>query len=410
MNKITTESQEHHRPEIRTDDVPASTGETGMDDLLHSLFAGNLIDLIRGPIFDRVPPSLDLDALRSDERVAGMLLGLAVGDALGFPTEFTHTAQTRRSAFGTIRDHEDNPAGLRGNISDDTQLSFWTLERLLALGRFDLDDLARCLVERRARVAGIGGTVAFGLGEHEKRLRDGTPPVHRCPGPGRGDGTLMRYAPLLLPHLRAPSPGLWRDVTLASFLTHGSTVPLSATVAFAHLLWEVLRRPCGGRAPPPEWWLNEYVAIAGQIERPPAGPFHHSGPIPALHGNFHGGLCAFVDREVRAAWRRGVPLRDAVSLDGFGSASDCLQSVPAALYVLMSHAGNFEEAVVAAANDTQDNDSIASIVGALLGALHGRKAIPPRWLDGIVSSSVAPPDADREIIERRAAEAVERFV
>jgi ADP-ribosylglycohydrolase len=219
----------------------------------------------------------------------------------------------------------------------------------------------------------------------------------------------MRYAPLLLPHLRSPSPGLWRDVALASFLTHGSSVPLSATLAFAHLLWEVLRRSCGD-VPEPEWWLDGYVAVAGQLERQPGGPRRHADPVPALHRGFEGRLCELVDGEVRAAWRRGVPLREAVSTAGFGSASDCLQAVPAALFVLMSHADNFESAVIAAVNDTKDNDSIASIVGAILGALHGMKAIPRRWLDGITSQVVSPPQPDREVIEKLAAEAVERFV
>jgi ADP-ribosylglycohydrolase len=382
---------------------------SNQDNLLQGLFDHGLIDLERGPVFDRTPGHHDLDALRKNERVEGMLVGLAVGDALGLPTEYAYTPQQRRAEFGTIRDHEDNPPTLRGSVSDDTQMSLWTLERLLDLGRLDLDGLARCFVERRDRLVGMGGTVAFGLDQHEKRLRDGTPPLHLCPGPGRGDGTLMRYAPLLLPHLRSPSPGLWRDVTLASFLTHAGTVPLSATVAFAHLLWEVLRRPCGD-VPEPEWWLDEYIAVAGQLERSHEGLWQHSGSVPAMHQGFGGRLCEFIDREVRAAWRRGVPVRDAVSMGGFGSASDCLQSVPAVLYLLMSHADNFEAAVVAAVNETQDNDTIASIVGAILGALHGRKTVPRRWLDGITSSVVAPPGPDRETILRLAGLAVARFL
>ena len=40
---------------------------------------------------------------------------------------------------------------------------------------------------------------------------------------------------------------------------------------------------------------------------------------------------------------------------------------------------NFE-AVVRAVNDTYDNDTIGAIVGAAAGALHGRKAIPDRWI------------------------------
>ena len=44
----------------------------------------------------------------------------------------------------------------------------------------------------------------------------------------------------------------------------------------------------------------------------------------------------------------------------------------------MVHAGDFEEAVVRAVNDTRDNDTVAAIVGAVLGAFYGRSGIPSR--------------------------------
>ena len=35
-------------------------------------------------------------------------------------------------------------------------------------------------------------------------------------------------------------------------------------------------------------------------------------------------------------------------------------------------------------NDTKDNDTIAAIVGAAVGALHGESAIPQVWRDGLL--------------------------
>ena len=49
----------------------------------------------------------------------------------------------------------------------------------------------------------------------------------------------------------------------------------------------------------------------------------------------------------------------------------------------MRHGGDFEEALVRAVNDTKDNDTVAAIVGAAMGALHGKAAIPPRWIHGL---------------------------
>ncbi len=49
----------------------------------------------------------------------------------------------------------------------------------------------------------------------------------------------------------------------------------------------------------------------------------------------------------------------------------------------MKHGHNTEEAIVRAVNDTRDNDTIAAIVGAAVGALHGKKGIPPRWISNL---------------------------
>ena len=55
--------------------------------------------------------------------------------------------------------------------------------------------------------------------------------------------------------------------------------------------------------------------------------------------------------------------------------------MPSVLYIVMHHADHFEKAITPCLNETKDNDTTASIVGAILGALHGKKAIPALWLD-----------------------------
>lgn len=57
-----------------------------------------------------------------------------------------------------------------------------------------------------------------------------------------------------------------------------------------------------------------------------------------------------------------------------------METLPSVIYILMRHGDNLEEAIVRAVNDTKDNDTIAAIVGAAVGALHGKAAIPQRWI------------------------------
>lgn len=385
--------------------------------MLRELFARRQIGLRPGAVFERTPPPLPLDELRRAERIEGLLIGLAVGDGLGHSTEWRYDSESRRREFGTIVDHVGTSRSPAGQVSDDTQLSMWTVERLLAGGRLDVPDLVACFVARRHELVGAGRNTTKALARHEERLTTGEPEFHRCAGDpvmeGRGNGALMRYAPLLLPHLRSPSAQLWSDVTLASLITHGNPAALSSVVAFTHLLWEALRRPTGS-APEPEWWLDEYVRVAGDLEPHPLPAPTGADAVPALLGEHRGTLCQLVDTRLRRAWRQGMSLRDACSLSGFGSAADCAQSVPAALYVLMSHADSPESAIIAAVNDTKDNDTIASIVGAILGALHGRRSIRARWLQGIRSTSLSIGGNlmgdDRTIVERLAHEAARRFL
>jgi ADP-ribosylglycohydrolase len=383
--------------------------------MLDDLFSTGRIKLRRGDIFDQQPLPLDLDDLRQNQRVEGMLLGLAVGDALGHSTEWKYDSDTRHREFGTIVDHVAAGNVPGGRISDDTQFSFWTLQTLLDRGSFDFEALACRFVERRDLVVGMGRNTAAALSRHAERLRTGTPLLHLCSGDpevdGRGNGSVMRLAPLLLPHLRQPSPALYSDLALAAFVTHGHPAALAATVALGHLLWELLRRPLA-RAPEPEWWLGEFVRVASQLE--PARPRYGPGrsPEPDLLRNFDGCLWEFVEGPVRKAWRQRMSVRDACSLRGFGSGADCLQSVPAILYILMHHGDSFESAVIAAVNDTKDNDTVASVIGALLGALHGRRAIRQKWLDGITSHSLGDVRgaSDCAAIERLARQAAQKFV
>ena len=45
-----------------------------------------------------------------------------------------------------------------------------------------------------------------------------------------------------------------------------------------------------------------------------------------------------------------------------------------------------EQAIVRAANDTKDNDTVAAIVGTAVVALHGRTALPQHWIPDLLGS------------------------
>ena len=66
------------------------------------------------------------------------------------------------------------------------------------------------------------------------------------------------------------------------------------------------------------------------------------------------------------------------------SSAYLLETVPTVLHILARHGHDPEETIVRAVNDTWDNDTIAAIVGAAVGALHGAAALPRRWVEGLL--------------------------
>jgi ADP-ribosylglycohydrolase len=307
-------------------------------------------------------PPVDVD------RVEGMLLGLAIGDALGNTTE-GQSPRERHEARGEIRGYLPNRyAGGRavGLPSDDTQLTFWTLEHLLQYGEIVPDRLAELFADRR--IFGIGRTVRAFLAAFKSGR-----PWYEAGQRSAGNGALMRVAPVVLPHLRRPSPDLWADAVLAGAVTHNDPSSIGACVAFVGLLWELLALK---EPPGPDWWLDRYCELAMPLE----GEVRLESRRPG--STYRGPIWRFVDREVRASLRANVATLEACN--SWYSGAFLLETVPCVLYILARHAGDPEEAMVRAVNDTRDNDTVAAIVGAAVGALHGRRALPARWQENLL--------------------------
>jgi len=293
------------------------------------------------------------------DRIEGMLLGVAVGDALGNPTE-AMTPAAREGTYGEITDYLPTRHGL-AVPSDDTQLTFWTLEHLLEQGRLVPDLLADRFAGEQ--IFGIGRTVR----EFVANMHTGRPWYQAGPC-SAGNGALMRIAPVVLPHARNGGP-LLPDAALAAMITHNDPGSIAACVAFVSILWQALQLE---RPPKPTWWIDEYMRVAREIE----GEQSYESRSP--HIDYRGPIWQFVESEVRPAVEQAVPVR--VACDYWYSGAYLLETVPAVLHILALHGHSPESAIVRAVNDTKDNDTVAAIVGAAVGALHGKKALPERWV------------------------------
>ncbi|MFZ4795168.1 MAG: ADP-ribosylglycohydrolase family protein [Blastocatellia bacterium] len=357
--------------------------------ILDRLFTSKQINLNRGELFDQAMKPIDEGF--DPEKVEGMLLGVAIGDALGATSE-SYVPRERRHVFGEIRDYLMTRGGERiGLPTDDTQLTFWTLEQLIRDRGFKPGNLADQFVGR-GTITGIGKTVAESL----QRYRSGKR-WYESGLESAGNGALMRISPMLIPHLRKGGTDVWVDTALSAIITHNDRASTSACLALIGMLRDLLEMK---EPPDPEWWSARYVELARDLE---GRPLYRPGGT--LFPDYRGTVWKYAERCVQWAESQFISTVDACN--NWSSSAYLMGTIPSLLLILTRYGHDPEEALVRAVNDTWDNDTIASLTGAMIGALHGRSGFPARWIERL---SGRTGESDDGYIFRLIAEAKETFL
>jgi ADP-ribosylglycohydrolase len=183
----------------------------------------------------------------------------------------------------------------------------------------------------------------------------------------------MRISPLALVPWITGTTGEELTV-MASSLTHNDAASTGSSVAMVTICRELLTET--GRPDDPWWWLERWIAVARSVE----GATRYS-PRGGAFRTWSGSLWQFLDTHVRDAFRAGLSTVEACNR--WYSGAYLLETVPSVIYILMRHAHDPVEAIVRAVNDTRDNDTVAAIVGAAVGAAYGAEVLPARWVDNL---------------------------
>jgi ADP-ribosylglycohydrolase len=87
--------------------------------------------------------------------------------------------------------------------------------------------------------------------------------------------------------------------------------------------------------------------------------------------------------EAKGAAREAIERGAAGGLPDFERVGSVLVSLQNAFFRLMKE--DLETALISTVSCGGDTDTNAAIAGALLGACHGREAIPPRWILAVLA-------------------------
>jgi ADP-ribosyl-[dinitrogen reductase] hydrolase len=281
----------------------------------------------------RQPFSADLQ-----DRARGLLVGLAVGDALGAPVEF----DTPESIAGRREELFSMPGGgtfnwAPGELTDDTQMSL-VLSRHLRdrRGTVHQAELARELAAWAVDANDVGNQTRTVLSAVSQGT-DWKVALEALSGDAAGNGSLMRVAPVAL---AASSRGQASELARAqSEVTHPNGSCMDACAVFASLLWDVLDTGelgtdgLGERAKTPE--VRACIERAADIA------------MPRMSG-----------------W--------------------VLHTLTGALWAVQG-ADSYADAVWRAVCLGYDADTVAAVAGALAGAAWGYRAIPASLTQSLCS-------------------------
>ena len=160
-----------------------------------------------------------------EARAKGVMLGLACGDALGRPVEFSTASQIAQE-HGTVTEmlghgSHNQPAG---TITDDTEMALCIARSLTESGHFDPEDIAgRFVAWYDSDPFDIGGMTRRAL----RRIQNGTSweTAGECEweespeGSNAGNGSIMRCEPLAIAYANYPA-ALVRTSIDSSRITH----------------------------------------------------------------------------------------------------------------------------------------------------------------------------------------------
>jgi ADP-ribosylglycohydrolase len=301
------------------------------------------------------------------DAVAGSLLGLALGDALGFVVEGEPPAEAAAYVSGWIRCGRAADRGRSrhpfGQYSDDTQLARELLASLLDRGGV-WDSAA--FAGRIARLFQEGADVGAGPGTRGAALRiaTGTPWADAgTPAPYAGNGAAMRAGPV--GPLFAHRPDELRRIVLEqSRVTHRDPRCAAGALAIAGAasLASTTSTLVPGR-------LLE--TLAGWIE--PVEP-HTAEALASLE--------PWLGLEPAAAADR-IHQLDPGSLprSGLGFAPFVTTTVAWSLYAFLRSPDDYLESVCTAIAAGGDSDTTAAMTGAIAGARAGPSGLPASLIE-----------------------------
>lgn len=287
----------------------------------------------------------------------GMLLGLAVGDALGVPVEFDSRSSLKNNPVVNMR--EGGSWGqAAGTWSDDTSLTIAAMESISRLGKINYQDIMENFLSwylkgdftATGERFDIGNTTRSAIVRFSRKLL----PANKCGATeinSNGNGSLMRILPATI-YLYGKAGKIGGDelkiIHEFSALTHGHIISCMACGIYSLIAAQILN--------------GKNLSEAFEFGMDDAKKFY--GDDEAFK-NF----LRLTDKNFAA-----LP-EEKISASGY-----VVDTLEAALWCLLN-TNDYKTLALKAVNLGEDTDTVGAVAGGLAGIFYGVESIPEDWLD-----------------------------
>jgi ADP-ribosylglycohydrolase len=302
-----------------------------------------------------------------EDRAYGALLGLAIGDALGMPTQY-QPRSVIAERYGILDWFQPGPPDnfisrgmAAGCVTDDTDQAVLLGEMLVeGGGRIGPESFARALLAWEARMIAAGSADLLGPStRHALTLVAAGTSTELTGRTGSTNGAAMRVAPVGIAFPVAPLSGIVDAVFQTGHVTHNTTVAIAGASAIATAV---------------------SAGVAGAKLSEALGLSIEAAKLGAQRGFYFAGG----DVAARIEWAldlvRGRSEEEALDLIyrlvGTGVATN--EAVPAAIAICAVAPDDPWRVCCLAASLGGDCDTVGAIAGAIMGACHGAERFPAK--------------------------------
>lgn len=293
--------------------------------------------------------------MKNSEKIKAVMLGHAVGDALGVPVEFCARKELDEKPVTDMMGFGSYPVPA-GSWSDDTSMALCALDSLKK-GRIDYNGIMDNFVMWLSNDDYTPTGEAFDVGRTcltaiRRYCRKDAPPALECglsEEDSNGNGSLMRIHPFVLYAYGNDMPfEEWINlIKNGSAITHAHERSRLGCLIYAFVLYHLLGDP-----------NKDSIKLAlkrAEINLSDSSEFVYYNRI------FKSGFSSLDGEEIKSS----------------GYIVDTLE---AALWCVLT-TNSYRECVLKAVNLGEDTDTVAAVAGSMAGVLYGYDSIPEAWLD-----------------------------